>query len=114
MPGAAAKPRTATPPTTGRGSPGGPLRPSTSILVGAAEGSICSGFDWVFLLGSVGCLLLAYFIWPSKKRGQHRQDHWILDLLEFFIELPVEILLWSFRLLARIFKSKDGGFDIDL
>jgi hypothetical protein len=72
-----------------------------------------SEFDWILLCGSLGCFTEAYFIWPSKKRGQRDEGHWLLDTLELVIELPVEMVLWLFRLLVRIFKSKDGDFDAD-
>ncbi len=74
---------------------------------------LTDGFSWVYVSGSAVCFVLAYLIWPSKKRGQRQESNWFLDILEFVIELPIEIIVNSFRLLARLVKSKDG-FDIDL
>lgn len=75
---------------------------------------IAGTYTTIFLLGSLGLFLLAYFTWPSKKRGKRDDDNTALDILELFIELPIEILLWAFRLIGRVFKSSgDSGFDID-
>ena len=72
------------------------------------------GFQWYFLLGCIICFVLAYFVWPSKTRGQRVQDNLFLDILELIIELPVEMFLWFIRLFGRLFSKKDGGFDLDL
>ena len=69
---------------------------------------------WPNLLGFIICFLLAYFIWPSKARGQRVQDNAFLDILEFIIELPVELFLWLIRLFGRLFSKKDGGLDLDI
>jgi hypothetical protein len=69
-------------------------------------------FDLLLLLTSLVCLWLAYFIWPSKK-DSHREDNIYLDILEFTIQLPFDILLWTFRFLMRIFRKADLP-DIDI
>ena len=69
-------------------------------------------FDLLFLLTGFVCLLLAYFIWPSKK-DNHREDNIYLDIIEFAIELPFDILLWAFRFVFRIFRKADLP-DIDV
>ena len=75
---------------------------------------IVGAYTAMFLLGSFGAFLLAYLTWPSKKRGQREDDYVFFDVLELFIELPIEILLWLFRLLGRFIKSGgDAGLDID-
>lgn len=71
------------------------------------------GFSWPLVLGSVSCFLAAYFIWPSKKRGQRHDDNGFLDWLELLIEFPVELILWFFRIIGRLFRG-DGGIDIDI
>ena len=73
-----------------------------------------SGFNWFELFFCITCLGLAYFIWPSKKRGQRESDNLFLDILEIIIELPVDIFTWLLRLLSRIFRNKDGSVDIDI
>ncbi|GAA5315157.1 MAG: hypothetical protein AseanaTS_03610 [Candidatus Pelagadaptatus aseana] len=73
-----------------------------------------AGFSWVFAGGSVVFFVLAYLVWPSKKKGQRNDDHWYLDVLEVVIELPIELVLRLFRFLARVAKDKDGGFDLDI
>lgn len=75
---------------------------------------VTEGFSWLYLLGAIACFITAYFTWPSKKRGQRDRDCWYYDTCELLIELPIEFLLWLFRLLGRLFRSNDGGFDIDL
>lgn len=35
------------------------------------------------------CLLAAFLIWPSKRRGQRQDDFWLFDLAELLIEGPV-------------------------
>lgn len=76
--------------------------------------SLVNEFQWDNLLGSAVCFVVAYFIWPSKKRGHREQDNAFLDILELVIELPIEIFIWFLRLLGRIFRNKDGGFDVDI
>lgn len=72
------------------------------------------GLIWIYLVGAAFCFALAYWCWPSKKRGQRDQDNWILDLLEVVIEFPVEAIVWCFRILGRTLRSKEGGLDLDL
>ena len=72
-----------------------------------------SGFSWEALVVSVFCFGIAYILWPSKKRGQRQDDYSFLDVVEFVIEVPVEILKWLFRILGRIFGGKGDGIDID-
>lgn len=59
------------------------------------------------------CFFLAYFIWPSKKRGHRKQSNLFLDILEIIVEFPVEFLLWIFRMLGRLAQGSSDGFDID-
>jgi hypothetical protein len=76
--------------------------------------SMIGGFQWDSLLGCIICFILAYFIWPSKTRGQRVQDNAFLDTVEFIIEVPVELFLWLIRLFCRPFNKSDGDFDIDI
>ena len=76
--------------------------------------SIFGEFHWGNLLGGVACFVIAYVVWPSRKQGHREQENFLLDILEFVIELPVEIFMWLFRLLGRIFRNKDGSFDVDI
>ncbi len=63
-------------------------------------------FEWTLLIVVITCFLLAYFIWPSKKNNQ-REDNIYWDVLEIIIELPFEIFIWIFRIVARIFHKAD-------
>jgi len=74
---------------------------------------LSEGFNWMYLAGGFGCFIVAYFSWPSKKRGQLNGDDLVFDILELIIELPVELFRWLFRLLGRMLRSNDGGIDID-
>lgn len=76
--------------------------------------SVFGEFHWVTFGGGFTCFIVAYFIWPSKKRGQRERENFFLDILEFVIELPIELLMWVFRFFGRMFRSKDGGFDVDI
>lgn len=72
-------------------------------------------FSWGYCLVMLLCFGLAYALWPSKRRGQRRDDNGFLDLLELVIELPIQLLLWLFRLLGGLFRGNKGDdFDIDL
>jgi hypothetical protein len=71
------------------------------------------GFDWLNLVAAIGCFVGAYVVWPSKKRGQREEDSVVLDILEIFIELPVEMVLWIFRFFWRTLRNSDGGINID-
>jgi len=73
-----------------------------------------SEFQWINLIGCIICFVSAYFIWPSKTRGHRVQDNAFLDILEFIIELPVEMFFWIVRLFSRAFSKKDGGIDLDI
>lgn len=75
--------------------------------------SVVGAFNWGSLIAGIACFVVAYFVWPSKNRGYRDQGSLFLDILEFVIELPVELFIWMFRLLGKVF-SKDGGLDIDL
>ncbi len=68
--------------------------------------------DWKALALAAFVFVLAYFFWPSRKRGQREDGNPWLDALELIVELPVEIFLWVFRLFARLFKDGDAGVDL--
>lgn len=63
-------------------------------------------FELLLLVAALICLLLAYFIWPSKKNSQ-REDNIYWDVIEIVIELPLEIFIWLFRILIRVFHKAD-------
>jgi membrane protein implicated in regulation of membrane protease activity len=71
-----------------------------------------SNYDWTPLVFAVMAFLLAYFIWPSRRRGKREEEHAWLDFIEIVIELPVEIGLWMFRLFTRLFKDGDASIDL--
>jgi hypothetical protein len=49
---------------------------------------LVASFSWGKLFLALGCLVAAYIIWPSKRRGERRDDSWLLDLAELLIEAP--------------------------
>ena len=71
-------------------------------------------FIWTSFFGGMICYVIAYFMWPSKKRGQREKESPFLDILEFVIELPVEIFMWILRFFSRVFRNKNGDFDVDI
>lgn len=66
-------------------------------------------FNWLAFFGACLCFVLAYFIWPSHKKGQRPKSHFILDAIEFIIEMPVEFLLWILKLLGRLLHNINPG-----
>lgn len=72
------------------------------------------GFDGSLMAATIVGFIVAYIIWPSKRKGARRDDSNVLDIIEFIIELPVDLFLWLFRLTTRIFRSNDSRLDIDL
>lgn len=73
-----------------------------------------NGFEGRLLIATVVCFIAAYIIWPSKRKGARQGDNSLLDIIEFVIELPVDLFLWLFRSITRIFRSNDSHLDIDL
>ena len=71
-----------------------------------------SDYDWLLLLFAIIAFWVAYWTWPSRRRGKREDEHFWLDLIEIVIELPIEILLWIFRLSTRPFKDGDAGIDL--
>lgn len=70
-------------------------------------------FEWSNLLATILCFALAYFIWPSKRKGQRYDDNRIADVFEVLIEFPVDLFLWVFRLVGRFVGGKGDSVDID-
>jgi hypothetical protein len=99
------------------------LRELISIIVFIASisliaSSLNSEFEWLLFVLGLFCIVTAYFVWPSKRRGKREGDSIVLDIIEIIIELPVEFFMGSIRFLGRvirgIFSAKGDGFDIDL
>lgn len=90
---------------------------STGLFIGGLylmlDGVTATPLSWALVGLSVGALVLAYAVWPSKRRGHRDSDHPLWDMLEFVIELPVEVIIWLVRLLGRLLTGKSGGVDID-
>lgn len=72
------------------------------------------GFVWEMLALAFGCFLLAYFIWPSKRKGQRRDESWWIDYIELVVEFPIRALLFFLRSLSRTLGGGSGGVDIDI
>lgn len=69
--------------------------------------AIFDGIDVLSVLVGILGLLVAYFVWPSKRRGHQRNSHWLLDALEVLIELPGELFFWFLRAVLSIIKLFD-------
>lgn len=80
-------------------------------------GTLITGVNWQDLLAALLFYLFAYLVWPSKKRGSRETENPILDMLEYVVEFPIEVIIWFFRLLGRLlgglFGNKSDGIDID-
>ena len=70
---------------------------------------IANEFSWKYCIGCLLLFIFSYLIWPSKRRGKREDDYVFLDMLEFFIEIPMEIIFWIFRIVARIGSFMLGG-----
>lgn len=68
--------------------------------------------DWLLLVLAALCFIIAYHIWPSKRRGKREDEYYWADLIEIIIELPIMIFLRIFRLLVRLFKDGNTGADL--
>ena len=99
------------------------LRELISIIAFVASISLIASSlnsEFVGLLSTLGlfCIVIAYFVWPSKRRGKREGDSIVLDIIEIIIELPVEFFIGSIRFLGRairsLFSTNSDGFDIDL
>ncbi len=75
---------------------------------------IIHGVDTGHILVAITGFFVAYILWPSKRKGQRRDDNTFLDIIEFIIEFPVDFFLWVFRFITRLFRSNNSGLDIDL
>ena len=84
------------------------------VAIGITITLFSDGFTVIAAVGVIVLFLAAHAVWPSKKRGKREGDHWLLDILEFFIELPVDIVFGLLRFIGLIFRSKDGGIDFDI
>jgi hypothetical protein len=65
---------------------------------------------------AVLCFICAYIVWPSKKKGQRDDGNSFLDILEFIIEAPVDILMWLLKMIGRLLgrgNDSSGGDGID-
>ena len=80
-------------------------------------GTLITGVNWQDLLAALLFYLFAYLVWPSKKRGSRETENPMLDMLEYVVEFPIEVIIWFFRLLGRLlsglFGNKSDGIDID-
>ena len=63
--------------------------------------------NWQNWVGAILCYFAAYYTWPSRKRHVRQDDNFFLNLLEFIIELPVDLVLFFIR---GIFSG--GGVDV--
>ncbi|WP_075187581.1 hypothetical protein [Teredinibacter haidensis] len=66
------------------------------------------GWNFKVCLAAITAFFAAYFIWPSKRKGERLGDHLLLDILELFIEFPIQLLSWSLRAIRKLFRNDDG------
>lgn len=69
------------------------------------------GFKLGVFIFAVVLFLAAYIVWPSKTKGQRDQSGTFLDIVEFIIEAPVDIVHWALKVLGRLFggSGRSGG-----
>lgn len=65
------------------------------------------GYEWWVIAGIAAFFMAAYWIWPSKRKGQRHDNYVFLDLVEMVVELPARITLGFLRIVGGIF----GDFD---
>lgn len=95
------------------------LREITAAVIFVVGCATCytlftEGFVWELLALSFACFLLAYFIWPSKRKGQRGDESRWLDYIELIVEFPIRALLFFLRSLSRTLGGGSGGIDIDI
>ncbi|HEY6527617.1 MAG TPA: hypothetical protein VIZ65_02900 [Cellvibrionaceae bacterium] len=49
-------------------------------------------FSWRNLIIAACCFAAAFFIWPSKKKGERSDDFWFFDVAEVLIEGPILVI----------------------
>ena len=53
---------------------------------------------WIQVIAVAACFIIAYLIWPSKRKGQRSNDNHLCDWFELILELPFQILRGIFRI----------------
>ncbi|CAA0085246.1 Uncharacterised protein [BD1-7 clade bacterium] len=72
------------------------------------------GFDMYVFAGVIAAFYIAHLIWPKNRKKDDADDGlWILDIIEFVVELPYQGVGLLFRGIGRVFRSS-GGIDFDL
>ena len=68
--------------------------------------------SWIKLAFSISGFIVTYYLWPSKNKSKEEFDWY--DVLDFIIDLPIEILTFPFKLIYRLFRGADiSNIDID-
>ncbi len=67
--------------------------------------AVLAGELWTLSLLSVAGFFLAYYLWPSKKRGKREAGSAVLDYIELIIEFPVELIYWLLRIIGKLIFS---------
>lgn len=67
--------------------------------------AVFAGQSGVLLLLSGAGFFLAYYLWPSKKRGKREAGNTVLDIIELIIEFPVELIYWLLRFFGKMIFS---------
>ena len=70
-----------------------------------------NGFNTYVLAGIIFAFYLAHIVWPKER--DRDEDFSILDLVEFFIQLPYQSVAMVLRGIGRAFRDNDG-VDVDL
>lgn len=84
-----------------------------SLAIVGIFDSIMGGVDYTILLLSIGFFIIAYLVWPSKRRGQRDRDNWALEMVfEVLIEFPIEFIKFLIRIVIRILGKFDGDIDL--
>ena len=68
---------------------------------------VVGGFSWLILLSIILSYTVAYLCWPSRKRGKRKEEHWLLEIIESIIELPVDLVVSFIKIFARFGRDKD-------
>ena len=77
-------------------------------IAGFAYVTLFFDFSWVTLIFCLISFLIAYAIWPNQRKNTQHEDNPYLDLIELFVELPVNIFLFIFRFIFRFFHKVDN------
>lgn len=72
-----------------------------------------AGFNFFILSGAILSFILAHYLWPKNMKKGDDEGHWVLDLIEFIVDIPFRSVAYILRSIGRK-SGSDLDLDIDL